>query len=132
MCRRRDRLLIARSTVQYGQREQHAEGDARRHPNTEKEGRLEEEEGEDEEETDMELAWKLLENARLIYLEHFEATKENPDPEPLRKERALELASVYENLGDINQEQSNFEGAIEDATKALDQKILGKKKSPRV
>jgi|TARA_B100000401_G_scaffold106429_1_gene69128 HAT1-interacting factor 1 len=78
------------------------------------------EEGEDEEETDMELAWKLLENARLIYLEHFETTKENPDPEPLRKERALELASVYENLGDINQEQSNFEGAIEDETKALE------------
>ena len=77
------------------------------------------EDEEDEEETDMELAWKLLENARLIYLEHFEATKANPDPEPLRKERALELASVYENLGDINQEQSNFEAAIEDETKAL-------------
>lgn len=78
------------------------------------------EDEEDEEETDMELAWKLLENARLIYLEHFEATKANPDPEPLRKERALELASVYENLGDINQEQSNFEAAIEDETKALE------------
>ncbi|CAL6377249.1 unnamed protein product [Bathycoccus prasinos] len=77
------------------------------------------EDEEDEEETDMELAWKLLENARLIYLEHFEATKANPDPEPLRKERVLELASVYENLGDINQEQSNFEAAIEDETKAL-------------
>jgi len=78
------------------------------------------EDEEDEDETDMELAWKLLENARLIYLEHFEATKANPDPEPLRKERALELASVYENLGDINQEQSNFEAAIEDETKALE------------
>ncbi|CAL6374978.1 unnamed protein product [Bathycoccus prasinos] len=66
------------------------------------------EDEEDEEETDMELAWKLLENARLIYLEHFEATKANPDPEPLRKERRART-----RFG------SNFEAAIEDETKAL-------------
>jgi tetratricopeptide (TPR) repeat protein len=73
----------------------------------------------EEEETDMELAWKLLEAARLIYLEYFE--DETIEKEPaLRKERMLELASVFENLGDINNEQSNFEAAIEDQTKALE------------
>ena len=67
----------------------------------------------------MELAWKLLEAARLIYLEYFE--DETIEKEPaLRKERMLELASVFENLGDINNEQSNFEAAIEDQTKALE------------
>ena len=76
------------------------------------------EEGEDEEETDMELAWKLLENARLIYLEHFETTKENPDPEPLRKTAPNSLRCT--RTLEISIKTVYFEGAIEDETKALE------------
>ena len=49
---------------------------------------------EEEEEDDMELAWKLIENARLIY----EEAEDHP----------IELANCYETLGEINTEHSNF------------------------
>jgi HAT1-interacting factor 1 len=60
---------------------------------------------EDDDEDDMELAWKLIENARLCY----EEDGEHP----------IELANVYETLGEINTEHANFEAALEDLTKCL-------------
>jgi HAT1-interacting factor 1 len=63
------------------------------------------EEDEEEEEDDMELAWKLIENARLIY-------EEDGD-------YPVELANVYETLGEINTEHANFDAALEDLAKCL-------------
>ena len=60
---------------------------------------------EEEEEDDMELAWNLIENARLIY----EEDGDHP----------IELANVYETLGDINTELSNFADALKDLSKCL-------------
>ena len=53
----------------------------------------------------MELAWKLIENARLIY-------EEDGD-------YPVELANVYETLGEINTEHANFDAALEDLAKCL-------------
>ena len=64
-----------------------------------------EEEEEEEEEDDMELAWKLIENARLIY----EEDGEHP----------IELANCFETLGEINTEHSNFKEALEDLERCL-------------
>ena len=63
------------------------------------------EDGEDEDETDMELAWKMLETARVMYEEDGSAP--------------LELADVLENLGELNTEQSQFEAALTDYNAAL-------------
>ena len=60
---------------------------------------------EEEEEDDMELAWKLIENARLIY----EEAEDHP----------IELANCYETLGEINTEHSNFKEALEDLERCL-------------
>ena len=59
----------------------------------------------EEEEDDMELAWKLIENARLIY----EEAEDHP----------IELANCYETLGEINTEHSNFKEALEDLERCL-------------
>ena len=67
-----------------------------------KDGDAEEEE---EEEDDMELAWKLIENARLIY----EEAEDHP----------IELANCFETLGEINTEHSNFKEALEDLERCL-------------
>ena len=64
-----------------------------------------EEEEDDEDETDMELAWKMLENARVMFEEDGSAP--------------LELADVLENLGELNTEQSQFEAALTDYNAAL-------------
>ena len=53
----------------------------------------------------MELAWKLIENARLIY----EEAEDHP----------IELANCYETLGEINTEHSNFKEALEDLERCL-------------
>lgn len=62
-------------------------------------------EDEEEEEDDMELAWKLIENARLIY----EEAEDHP----------IELANCFETLGEINTEHSNFKEALEDLERCL-------------
>ena len=59
----------------------------------------------EEDEDDMELAWKLIENARLCY----EEDGNHP----------IELANVYETLGEINTEHANFEASLEDLGKCL-------------
>ena len=64
-----------------------------------------EDEEDDEDETDMELAWKMLENARVMFEEDGSAP--------------LELADVLENLGELNTEQSQFEAALTDYNAAL-------------
>ena len=53
----------------------------------------------------MELAWKMLENARVMFEEDGGAP--------------LELADVLENLGELNTEQSQFEAALTDYNAAL-------------
>jgi nuclear autoantigenic sperm protein len=62
-------------------------------------------EDEDEEEDDMELAWKLVENARLIY----EEDENHP----------IELANCFETLGEMNTEHANFQSALEDLEQCL-------------
>mmetsp|Transcript_11914 Transcript_11914/g.44316 ORF Transcript_11914/g.44316 Transcript_11914/m.44316 type:complete len:454 (+) Transcript_11914:51-1412(+) len=62
-------------------------------------------EDDDEEEDDMELAWKLVENARLIY--------EEDESHP------IELANCFETLGEMNTEHANFASALEDLEQCL-------------
>lgn len=59
-----------------------------------------------EEESDMELAWTMLETARVTY--------EDKCPDA-----PLELADVLETIGELNMEQSQFDGALGDYKKAL-------------
>ena len=59
----------------------------------------------EEEEDDMELAWKLVENARLIY--------EEDETHP------IELANCFETLGEMNTEHANFQSALEDLEQCL-------------
>jgi nuclear autoantigenic sperm protein len=66
----------------------------------------EEEADEADEESDMELAWKMLETARVMYEESGEAP--------------LELADVLETIGELNMEQSQFEVAVKDYHAALE------------
>ena len=53
----------------------------------------------------MELAWKLVENARLIY--------EEDETHP------IELANCFETLGEMNTEHANFQSALEDLEQCL-------------
>lgn len=62
-------------------------------------------ENDEEEEDDMELAWKLVENARLIY--------EEDETHP------IELANCFETLGEMNTEHANFQSALEDLEQCL-------------
>ena len=64
-----------------------------------------EDENDEEEEDDMELAWKLVENARLIY--------EEDETHP------IELANCFETLGEMNTEHANFASALEDLEQCL-------------
>eukprot|EP00242_Pyramimonas_sp_CCMP2087_P017310 CAMPEP_0198198564 /NCGR_PEP_ID=MMETSP1445-20131203/2031_1 /TAXON_ID=36898 /ORGANISM="Pyramimonas sp., Strain CCMP2087" /LENGTH=341 /DNA_ID=CAMNT_0043868167 /DNA_START=86 /DNA_END=1107 /DNA_ORIENTATION=+ len=64
------------------------------------------EETPEEEGTDMELAWEMLEYARVIY-------SSLPD-------KTTELAQVHERLADISMEQELFENAADDYQKALE------------
>ena len=59
----------------------------------------------EENEDDMELAWKLVENARLIY--------EEDESHP------IELANCFETLGEMNTEHANFQSALEDLEQCL-------------
>ena len=62
-------------------------------------------ENDEDEEDDMELAWKLVENARLIY--------EEDETHP------IELANCFETLGEMNTEHANFQSALEDLEQCL-------------
>ena len=72
-----------------------------------------EEDGEQEgAQDDMELAWEMIEMARLFYEEELEESNgEGGHP--------IELANVYEVLGDINTETSNFKASLEEYSKCL-------------
>ena len=70
------------------------------------------EEGEKEEgaqQDDMELAWEMIECARLIYeteMDDLDGDTSGGHP--------IDLANVYEILGDINTEASNFKESLDD------------------
>jgi len=72
-----------------------------------------EEDGEQEgAQDDMELAWEMIEMARLFYEDELEESNgEGGHP--------IELANVYEVLGDINTETSNFKASLEEYSKCL-------------
>ena len=75
------------------------------------------EEGEKEEgaqQDDMELAWEMIECARLIYeteMDDLDGDTSGGHP--------IDLANVYEILGDINTEASNFKESLDDYSKCL-------------
>ena len=72
-----------------------------------------EEDGEQEgAQDDMELAWEMIEMARLFYEDELEESNGQGG-------HPIELANVYEVLGDINTETSNFKASLEEYSKCL-------------
>ena len=100
--------------------------------NDEKDGEDKEDgEDDDEEEDDMELAWKLVENARLIYEEDeshpielgtcwaFPKSRTTVFPFKTDTFFYLSLANCFETLGEMNTEHANFASALEDLEQCL-------------
>merc|ERR1719233_27120 len=96
-----------------------AQGDASADSASGSASKEEEEEGEDEEEqnenpdeeevTNLQLAWEMLELAKLVFLK-----------EPITKEKQIKAADCFLTLGEVSLESEAYDAAVDDFNRCLD------------
>lgn len=81
---------------------------------------LQQQEQQDQQAEDLQIAWENLEMARTILVTIMKVGFEDVD-------KMLDLAQIYNRLGDLQKANNNYVGAIEDYTRCLDvrKRILG-------
>merc|ERR1711922_4004 len=75
-----------------------------------------EKKGEEEDPSNLQLAWEMLELAKVVYSKTVETEKDN-------KEAGHRLCETYMVLGEVSLENENYPQAVEDLQLCLDRRV---------
>ena len=77
-----------------------------------------EKQGEDEDPSNLQLAWEMLELAKVVYTKAVDCCKD----EEQKKELSHKICESYLGLGEISLENENYAQAVEDFTTCLNKR----------